>query len=195
MLCVRPFITRSVMTFYDDTDRDPMNPSDNEIENPFESPAESGPVRRRRRRPQRAQALAFIQLAFQFKLLAVAMLLIGLLMLSQILWLGIVLCACGVIFFVTGYGISSYKAWGWYAAVILVVPLLAVTSVLGLLFGFFYGSIFAILSLIFVPLYCYYIGWTLFSRSGRQRFDETVQAVATAKANPDSVAGRLYGRK
>jgi uncharacterized membrane protein YdjX (TVP38/TMEM64 family) len=170
-------------------------PSGGQTENPYQPPVVSVSSKRRAGRGRRAQAMAFIQLAFQFKFLGVILLLFGLLWTGWVLWLGIVLAAGGVAFLLSGYAIGSYKSWGWYAGVALVIPLLVMATVLALLFALAYGGIFAIAALLMTPLYCYYIVWTLFSRSGRQRYDESVRAMAAAKANPESIAGRLYRKR
>jgi hypothetical protein len=145
--------------------------------------------------------MAFIQLAFQFKFVGGILILFGLLLLRPFtvfgtnIWLGGFLVITGAAFLVTGFGIGSYRSWGWFAGAVLVVPLLVVASILALLFAIFYGGVFAIVALVITPLYCYYIGWTLFSRAGRQRYQESVAAMASARDNPDSAAGRLYRRK
>jgi hypothetical protein len=136
-----------------------------------------------------------VQLAFQFKFFGGAGLLFGLLLIGQAPWVGIGLLAGGAAFLATGYGIGSYRPWGWYAGALLVVPMLALATLLALLFGLIYGSIFALIALVITPIYCYYIAWTLFSRAGRQRYQESVRAMASARANPNSIAGQLYRKR
>ena len=139
--------------------------------------------------------MAFIQLAFQFKLLGGAMFLFGLLIVFGNHWIGGSLLAAGTAFLVTGYGISSYKPWGWYAGAILVLPLLILSIVLAGLFGIVRGHFALIAVLVILPPYCYYTAWTLFSKGGRQRYAETVAAIQSAKENPDSMAGRMWRRR
>ena len=82
-------------------------------ENPFASPAESEPPPRQPIQGRRAQSLAFIQLAFQFKFLGAVALLFALLMfLGGALGPAGLLVAGGGAFLLTGYGIGAYKQIG-----------------------------------------------------------------------------------
>ena len=171
-----------------------MEPDDNNAENPFQAPTVGEHAAPTVRRDRRAKGRDFIQVAFQFKFFGGVFLLFGLLFV-RVWWLGGSLLLVGLALVVTGYGIGAYRPWGWYAGALLVLPLLAVATILALLFAVTYGGIFPLVALIVVPIYCYYIGWTLLSRAGREGYAESTRAVAAAKANPDSIAGRLYRRR
>ena len=46
------------------------------------------------------------------------------------------------------------------------------------------------------PAYCANVVWVLVSKNGRARYRETGEAIASARSNPDSLAGRAYrGRR
>ncbi len=170
-------------------------PNETREENPFQSPTVSEPATVQPVRGRGARGHDFVQLAFQFKFFGGIALLFGLLLVRADWRIGGGLLLGGAAMVVTGYGIGAYKTWGWYAGAVLVVPMLVLATILGLLFGVVYGHIFGLIALVVSPLYCYYIAWVLFSKAGRQRYEESVRAIASARANPDSVAGRLYRKR
>ncbi|HWB13892.1 MAG TPA: hypothetical protein VG826_31990 [Pirellulales bacterium] len=101
--------------------------------------------------------------------------------------------AAGILLVATGYGLAAYKTWAWYSAVAIMPVLVVVFSIASLVeaatnrfWFYFVGFPFA---------FSFYVAWVLFSKGGRARYRAAGEAIANAKANPDSVAGQLYRRR
>ena len=163
-------------------------------ENPFESPPESaqspGPTRKKRRKPP--QQRDYTVLALQLKIFGGLMILVGLLLTTAAWWLSAI-AVIGLGVMVAGFGLAAFRPWAWFVAVALLVPLAIGSLVLIVVATIYYGKIG--ISLFFAPAYAAYVLWVLCSRGGRQRYQEIREAIARAKDNPDSIAGRLYRKR
>ena len=161
--------------------------------NPFQSPSDSSsdgnmPPVKRRASSKTPHAKDFTNLAMQFKFVGGAITLLGLLALCASWWF-VTIVVSGVALIGLGYGMSAYKPWAWVVAVAILVPLsvlLVVATVAAMLSVGVRG-----LGVFMAPAYMWYVLWVLCSRNGRQRYRDTREAILRARANPDSIAGKL----
>lgn len=171
-----------------------------EGQNPYESPlaantadaSDTVAVGRRRRTPQ---ARDFDAIALQLKFVGWLVTLLALPAILANPWGlgGLGSLGVGLGFLVVGYGLGWYKIWAWYAGVVLMLPLTTAVT-LGALMMVGVGGIY-ILYLLLPPAFAAYVTWVLLSKGGRTRYRQTAEAIARAKANPDSIAGRLYRKR
>jgi hypothetical protein len=165
--------------------------------NPFESPEiDVGPVVRGRA-GKGPRAGDFGQLMLQLCVLGGGVALIGALLSLVfwkhhapiwILWVGMPIFVLGLLLVSTGRGLGAYKAWAWYLAVAVLVPLnLAVAAF------FIYATILSGavgFATLVAPAYAGYVLWTLLSKSGRESYWRSVAAVERTKADPNRVVRR-----
>ena len=91
------------------------------------------------------------------------------------------------------YGLNAFKMWAWYAAVVVMPPIAVIFSIVSLVEWRFNTLWFLYTG--FPVFFCGYVGWVLFSKGGRTRYRAASDARRRAKANPDTVAGRIYRRR
>jgi hypothetical protein len=100
--------------------------------------------------------------------------------------LAAVVGSIGLCFFVPGRAIYTYRMWGWYAAVLVAMPL----SLLGVLVAmvFMRLSMVHLLELMTLPVLIGWVGWVLLSNSGRDRYRVLCEAAALRKSRPKHTA-------
>lgn len=134
----------------------------------------------------------FDSLALVLKIVGGAAILVAPVLLVGRVWQGIVVLAVGSSLLAIAYGLNAFKMWAWYAAVIVMPPIAIIFSIISLFewrfntFWFLYTG--------FPVFFCGYVGWVLFSKGGRTRNRAASDARRRAKANPESIAGRMYRR-
>ena len=167
--------------------------------NPFEFPeADVEPVVRSRARSG-PRAGDFGQLMLQLCVLGGGIAIIGLLLSVAfwkhqapiwIVWVDLPIFILGLVLLSAGRGVGAYKAWAWYVAVAVLVPLnLAVAA-----FFIYAMTLSGVLGFttIIAPAYAGFVLWTLLSKSGRENYWRSVAAVERAKTDPNRVVRRRY---
>lgn len=135
----------------------------------------------------------FDSLALVLKMVGWAAIIIAPVLLAGRVWQGIVALAVGLSLLAIAYGLNAFKMWAWYAAAIVMPPIALIFSIVSIVgwrfntFWFLYPG--------FPIFLCGYVGWVLFSKGGRTRYRAACEARRRAKANPDSLAGRMYRRR
>jgi len=149
-------------------------------------------VSRARRRGTAPQSSDFAVVSLMMKLFGGMFILPGLLVMFGSVGWGLIVAAPGTLLLVIGIGVGRYQPWAWYAAVVAMLPLSIVITLATLIAaGLTMNYIWMV---VLWPLFCAYVAWILLSNSGRQRYFETGDAIARARENPDSMAGRRYRR-
>lgn len=108
-------------------------------------------------------------------------------------WQGLVVMAVGSSLLAIAYGLNAFKMWAWYATVVVMPPIAVIFSIISL-FEWRFNTLWFLYTG-FPVFFCGYVGWVLFSKGGRTRYRAACEARRRAKANPDSLAGRMYRRR
>ena len=82
--------------------------------------------------------------------------------------------------------VGAFKLWGWYAAVLIVLPLMILFAVLTTLFAIANGAVYW--GGLALPLLSAWMMWVLFSKSGRDRYRLMAESIARRKSRPKFVA-------
>ena len=138
------------------------------------------------------QAFEYGAVSLMLKLFGGLLLLPALLVMLVHPGYGLIGAIPGAAFLAVGWGLGAYRMWAWYGAVVTLLPIsLAMTALV-----FWAGASGVIgLTTLTVPSVSLYVMWVLLSRGGRAHYRATSEAIARARANPASLAGRAYRRR
>jgi|GEM_PF-6928963 hypothetical protein len=152
------------------------------------------PTRRKKRKSQ-VQSREFATLALHLEFMGGFLLFVGIGIMCLNWRVGLLGAIPGLAVLVTGLGLARYKLWAWYAAVGILIPLSVSIAVFTVVAWVSSGQT-SFAALLAGPAYLAYVIWALLSKSGRQRYRESIAARQAALDNPDSIAGKmLRGRR